>query len=175
MKITIETSEDYLQIENADTAVATAAVRSFCTMLKSKGSIRPQPVKAEPMKKSEPVKVAEITPMNSVAATTPAVAQQPAKQTKLVSNTTGITNIKFSEGEFPIPLYLAKYECPVCADKGTRFSGETNKYLKCRSCDSQLVLEKTMPGAEFMESDEDGYFFKANKKMGYHNNLGVKR
>lgn len=184
MKITIETSDDYLQIENADTATATAAVRSFCTMLKAKASPRPETVKAVLTKKTEdkPATLPEAKVTQAVEeakeiakAVVKPTPQQSAKQTEFVRSTVGMENIRFTDAQPPVPLYLSKYDCPTCGHKGNRYSVETNKYLKCHECDSQLMLEKTRPMTEYMESDEDGYFFKASRIMSYHNNLGVRK
>lgn len=81
-----------------------------------------------------------------------------------------IETIRFTDTEPKIPLYRSSYFCPACGNKGKRYVREINHYLKCHNCESQLVILKTVPNSEFLESNEEGYFFHASELAGRYNN-----
>lgn len=170
MKIIIEVEKNYLEITNADTQTATVAVRSFCNMLKTR-----QPVESKTKLIIEP-KVKEL-PENQdkrkSVKTTPNLQNALINHENPTTATNSIETIRFTNTEPPIPLYRSNYNCPTCGHKGARFIRETNNYLKCHNCDAQLEVEKTVPNSDFMESDDEGFFFTATELFGLHRNIPV--
>lgn len=211
MKVIIEVEKNFLEIQNADTATATAAVRSFCNMLKTKTpGVSSAKIIVEPKKQELPenpndripVSAASLKALTSERTPKPpyqnrtepipvVVGDRPGAQTitelelgnlqyaldnrekmVLMNGEPGVLEtIRFTNTEPRIPLYRSQYKCPTCTHEGTRYVRETNIFLKCHRCESQIALDKTVPNSEFMESNEAGFFFTATKLVGRYNNM----
>lgn len=57
-------------------------------------------------------------------------------------------------------LYQTSYECPSCGNTGKRHIPKTNKYTKCHTCSTKLLVEYAVP-SEFLAQDKNGDYFIA--------------
>lgn len=57
-------------------------------------------------------------------------------------------------------LYQTSYECPCCGNTGKRHIPKTNKYTKCHTCSTKLLVEYAVP-SEFLAQDKNGNYFIA--------------
>lgn len=60
-----------------------------------------------------------------------------------------------------VETYKANYNCPNCKAPGKRYIWSTSAYLKCHKCETKILVESAVPGAEGLEQDKDGAYFIA--------------
>lgn len=72
-------------------------------------------------------------------------------------------NPNVRELEDGLRLYRTKWDCPGCGNRVDRFSAATNEYVKCRDCGKKAKVEQST--TQFLEEDNDGYFFVAHMPL----------